>query len=72
VSAAGENDQKPLEVISNLENTATDSSKGLITSAPFPVGAFYQRNDLPFTLNVTHRTGTTHTVEIRWPERLPA
>jgi hypothetical protein len=65
VSAEGENDQKPLEVISNLENKATDSSKGLITSAPFPVGAFYERKDLPFTFNVTHRTGTKHTVEIR-------
>lgn len=64
VCAAGPNDQKPLEVISNLPIPA-DSSKGLITSAPYPAGKIYDRPDLPFTLNVARRTGNAYYVDIR-------
>jgi hypothetical protein len=64
VGAGGPADTKPLEVIPYGTVSASDSSRSLIATAPFPAGHIYDRPELPFTLNIARRTGDAYYVDI--------
>lgn len=64
VSGGGAGDVKPLEVIP-YDTVGQDSSKSLISAAPFPAGKIHDRADLPFVLNIARRTGNAYYVDIK-------